>query len=114
MPWVIIFSALIAGMASGALILHLFSGKRRAALAAELENLRLKNVENQTALESSIQRHTAEKKLIHHNHEQQLALLKEHYNRTFAEMEKTHQARHAQLKEEFKVLSDRILEDKSG
>ena len=114
MPWVIIFSALIAGMASGALILHLFSGKRRAALAAELENLRLKNVENQTALESSIQRHTAEKKLIYHNHEQQLALLKEHYNRTFAEMEKTHQARHAQLKEEFKVLSDRILEDKSG
>ena len=35
-------------------------------------------------------------------------------DRTFAEMEKTHQARHAQLKEEFKVLSDKILEDKSG
>ena len=109
-----IFLSLLAGMAAGALTVYLISVKQRAELASELENLRLKNIETETALDGECQRRAAEKKLLCDSHAQQLALLKEHYNRTFAEMEKTHQARHAQLKEEFKVLSDKILEDKSG
>ena len=109
-----ILSALIVGMAAGGFAVYLICGKRRNELTSALEDLRLKNIETETALDAEIKRHAAEKKLISDNCEQKLALLKEHYNRTFSEMEKTHQARNAQLKEEFKVLSDKILEDKSG
>ena len=109
-----ILSALIVGMAATGLAVYLICGKRQEELVSALEDLRLKNIETETAFDAEIKRHAAEKKLISDNCEQKLALLKEHYNRTFTEMEKTHQARNAQLKEEFKVLSDKILEDKSG
>lgn len=62
-------------------------------------------------LESSSLR---EKELLTEKHAREMKLLQEHYERTFAELEKSHQTRLTLLKEEFKVLSDRILEEKSG
>ena len=125
MLYLISFFALFAGMAAGAFIVRTLLVKRQQSVAGELETLRLKNVEMQAALCSNKQQYEAEKqllkdsferekKILNENHEQKLAMLQQHSDRSFAELEKTHQARHAQLKEEFKVLSDKILEEKSG
>ena len=125
MYYLILFLTLAAGIAAGALIVRTLLLKRQQSVSQELEALRLKNVETQTALNSSKQQYEAEKqllkdsferekKILNENHEQKLAMLQQQTDRSFAELEKTHQARHAQLKEEFKVLSDKILEEKSG
>ena len=90
-----------------------------------VESIRLDNIALQTSLDAKEKQFTAEKQLLIdsfsrekqlllENHEQKLKMLQQHSERTFAELEKTNQARSAQLKEEFKVLSDKILEEKSG
>ena len=125
MYYLVLFLTLFAGIAAGAFIVRALLLKRQQNVSQELEALRLKNVETLTALNSCKQQHEAEKqllkdsferekKILNENHEQKLAMLQQQSDRSFAELEKTHQARHAQLKEEFKVLSDKILEEKSG
>ncbi|MBR7108080.1 MAG: DNA recombination protein RmuC [Lentisphaeria bacterium] len=125
MQWSIVFFALLAGAGIGSWILHLISAKRQRDAAAELETLRLKNVEMQTALNAIQQQHNAEKQLltnsferekqlIEESHCQKLKMLQQHSERSFAELEKTHQARLAQLREECNALSNKILEEKSG
>ena len=120
-----VLAALIIGAAAGALIIRTILGKQQQETAGELEAMRLKNVEMQTTISANIQQHETEKqllkdsferekKLLNESHEQKLSMLQQQSERSFAELEKTHQARHAQLKEEFKVLSDKILEEKSG
>ena len=125
MQWLIAIIALLSGSAVGALVIRRILLKQHAANDGELSQLRMKNVEMQTTINIQQQQFEAEKQLlkdsftrekqtITENHEQKLKMLQEHSSQTFAEMEKTHQARMAQLKEEFKVLSDKILEEKSG
>ena len=125
MQWLIAIISLLAGCAVGALGIRRFLLKQNIQNDDELSRLRMKNVEMQTTITILQQQFDAEKQLlkdsferekqtISENHEQKLKMLREQSDRSFAEMEKTHQARHAQLKEEFKVLSDRILEDKTG
>lgn len=125
MQWMMLFIALFGGFAAGALAIRTACGKRLRDRDGELEELRLKNAAVQSTLDAREKQYEAEKTLLENsfsreiktlkeNHEQKLRMLSEHSQAAFAELEKTHQARHAQLKEEFKVLSDRILEEKSG
>lgn len=125
MQYLTLFSIFLGGAALGSAVVGIILFKYRKNLSAELESLRLKNVELQAARASSLQQHDAEKRLLKEsferekallseNHEQNLLMLQQQTERSFAELEKTHQARHAQLKEEFKLLSDKILEEKSG
>lgn len=121
----IMISALICGVAAGALAVKIFLAKQYRNRKDELDELRLKNAAMQSTIEASAKQHESEKLLLKdsfarekqtliENHEQKIQMLTEHSKAAFAELEKTHQARSAQLKEEFKVLSDKILEEKSG
>ena len=125
MLWIIAILSLFCGAAAGALFIRFRMNKLALTNNEELEQLRLKNVEMLTTLNARQQQYENEKNLLksaferekqilNENHEQKLKMLQEQADRSFAELEKTHQARHAQLKEEFKVLSDKILEEKSG
>ena len=64
MYYLILFLTLAAGIAAGALIVRTLLLKRRQSVLQELEALRLKNVETQTALNSSRQQYEAEKQLL--------------------------------------------------
>ena len=125
MLWLIAAVALFIGGALGAFVFYCIMSKQHGANSDELADLRMKNVKMQTTITIQHQQFEAEKRLlkdsferekqtISESHEQKLKMLQEQADRSFAEMEKTHQARHAQLKEEFKLLSDKILEEKSG
>ena len=54
MYYLILFLTLAAGIAAGALIVRTLLLKRQQSVLQELEALRLKNVETQTALNSSM------------------------------------------------------------
>lgn len=125
MQWMIIISALICGAAAGALTVKIFLAKQQRDRKNELDELRLKNAAMQSTIEAAAKQYESEKLLLKdsftrekqtmiENHEQKIQMITEHSKAAFAELEKTHQARTAQLKEEFKVLSDKILEEKSG
>ena len=125
MMWLIPILALLTGGALGAFAVYRILLKHHSGNNSELTDLRMKNVEMQTTINIQQQQFEAEKQLIKdsyarekqtitENHQQKLKMLQEQSDRSFAEMEKIHQARLAQLKEEFKVLSDKILEEKSG
>ena len=125
MSWLIAVSAFLAGGITGGFIVRFQMMKKQVNSTGEFNTLQLRNVELQANLEAVKQQSVSEKQLLRESfaHEQELLtekhaseikLLTEQFDRTFVEMEKTHQARIAQLKEEFKVLSDKILEEKTG
>ena len=125
MLWLVAISAFLAGGISAGFIVYFQIMKKQEAATDEVNQLQLRNVELQANLDAARQQSISEKQLLKESfsHEQtllaekhtsEIKLLTEQFDRTFAEMEKTHQTRIAQLKEEFKLLSDKILEEKSG
>ena len=120
MLWLIPILALLTGGALGAFAVYRILLKHYSGNNSELTGLRMKNVEMQTTINIQQQQFEAEKQLIKdsyarekqtitENHQQKLKMLQEQSDRSFAEMEKIHQARLAQLKEEFKYSPTRSL-----
>ena len=123
--WLIPVLTLICGAAAGTALLRLMTRKQQKSEHEALEALKEEYVSIRTALDINQQQYAGEKKLLQDSfsrekqllidsYEQKLQMVQQHSDRTFAELEKTHQARLAQLKEECNALSNKILEEKSG